>query len=169
MLGLPNLATTIWFLVDKQDFFHFEMFRFDRPQAKPMPADWRPCDVGYARLGLHVDDFDATLERLRNAGVQTLTDPMGMAGIRRVCVRDPEDVLLELMEEDPRLPSAPPRPRPEVPVAARSVTLSVPDLYELWHADVGVDVLCYTLAEFEALDSGPTVVKDAAERGVPLL
>jgi len=28
--------------------------------------------------------------------------------------------------------------------------------------------LCYTLAEFEALGSGPTVVKDAAERGVPL-
>jgi hypothetical protein len=33
MLGLPNLATTIWVLVDKQDFFHFEMFRFDRPQV----------------------------------------------------------------------------------------------------------------------------------------
>jgi hypothetical protein len=33
MLGLPSLATRIWFLVDKQDFFHFEMFRFDRPQV----------------------------------------------------------------------------------------------------------------------------------------
>ena len=32
MVGLPNLATTIWFLVDKQDFFHFEMFRFERPR-----------------------------------------------------------------------------------------------------------------------------------------
>jgi len=33
MLGLPSLATTIWVLVDKQDLFHFEMGRFDRPQV----------------------------------------------------------------------------------------------------------------------------------------
>ena len=45
----------------------------------------------------------------------------------------------------------------------------LPDLYELWHADVGVDVLCYTPAEFEALRSEPTIVKDAAERGVALV
>jgi catechol 2,3-dioxygenase-like lactoylglutathione lyase family enzyme len=128
LVGLPKLATTIRFLVDKQDFFHFEMFRFERPQAKPMPAEWRPCDIGYVRLGLHVDDFDATLERLGKAGVRPLTDPIGAASTRRVCVRDPEGVLLELMEDDPRLPDAPPRSRPEVPVAARSITVSVPDL-----------------------------------------
>jgi catechol 2,3-dioxygenase-like lactoylglutathione lyase family enzyme len=128
LVGLPKLATTIRFLVDKQDFFHLEMFRFERPQAKPMPADWRPCDIGYARLGLHVDDFDATLERLGRAGVRPLADPVGAMSTRRVCLRDPEGVLLELMEEDPRLPSSPPRPRPEVPIVARSVTLSVPDL-----------------------------------------
>ena len=128
LVGLPKLATTIRFLVDKQDFFHLEMFRFERPQAKPMPADWRPCDIGYTRLGLHVDDFDATLERLGKAGVRPLADPIGAVSTRRVCVRDPEGVLLELMEDDPRPPSSPPRPRPEVPVAARSVTLSVPDL-----------------------------------------
>jgi hypothetical protein len=45
----------------------------------------------------------------------------------------------------------------------------LPDLYELWHADVGVDVLCYTPAEFEALRSEPTMVKVAAERGVALV
>ena len=128
MVGLPKVATTIRFLVDKQDFFHFEMFRFERPEAKPMRTDWRPCDVGYSRLGLHVDDLDATLERLRNAGVSTLANPIGRVASRRVCVRDPEGVMVELMEEDPRLPSAPQRPRPEVPVAARSITLSVPDL-----------------------------------------
>jgi len=127
-VGLPKLSTTIRFLVDKQDFFHLEMFRFERPRAKPMPTDWRPCDVGYTRLGLHVDDFDATLERLGKAGVLALADPIGTVGTRRVCVRDPEGVLLEVMEDDPRVPSAPLRARPEVPVAVRSVTLSVPDL-----------------------------------------
>lgn len=45
----------------------------------------------------------------------------------------------------------------------------VPDLYELWHADVGVDVLCHTPAEFEALRSEPTMVKDAVEQGLALV
>jgi predicted nucleotidyltransferase len=45
----------------------------------------------------------------------------------------------------------------------------LPDLYELWHADVGIDVLCYTPAEFEALRCEPTIVKDAAEHGVALV
>jgi predicted nucleotidyltransferase len=43
------------------------------------------------------------------------------------------------------------------------------DLYELWHADVGVDVPCYTPAEFEALRCEPTIVRDAAEPGVALV
>jgi len=32
--------------------------------------------------------------------------------------------------------------------------------------NAGVDVLCYTPAEFEALRSEPTIVKDAAEHGL---
>jgi len=45
----------------------------------------------------------------------------------------------------------------------------LPDLYELWEADVGVDVLCYTPAEFETLRSQPTIVRDAHNNGVPLV
>jgi len=45
----------------------------------------------------------------------------------------------------------------------------LPDLYELWEADVGVDVLCYTPAEFEMLRSQPTIVRDAHNNGVPLV
>ena len=45
----------------------------------------------------------------------------------------------------------------------------LPDLYELWEADVGVDVLCYTPAEFETLRSQPSIVRDAHNNGVPLV
>jgi len=126
--GLPNAASTCWWLVDQQEFFQLEMFQFASPRARPLPADWRPCDVGYTTVGLHVIDFDATLARLARAGVRALSAPLGRPGARRVCVRDPEGVLLELMEDDPRNPLAQLRPRPEVPVATRSVTLSVCDL-----------------------------------------
>jgi catechol 2,3-dioxygenase-like lactoylglutathione lyase family enzyme len=125
--GLPGAASTCWWLVDRQDFFQLELFQFERPRARPRPADWRPCDVGYARVGLHVADFEATVRTLTAAGHPPLGDPLGPSGGRRVCVRDPDGVVLELMEDDPRMGGGQ-RSRPQVPVAVRSVTLSVSDL-----------------------------------------
>ncbi len=113
-------ADTRW-LVDQQDFRQLEMFGFERPEPKLYSR--LPCDVGYAMLGIHVDDFDDVVRRL-----EPLTAPMGPPGKRRVCVRDPETVLLELMEDDPRETGSGSRPRIEVPVAIRSMTLSVSDL-----------------------------------------
>ena len=79
-------------------------------KPKPLPEGWRPNDIGYTTMGLHVADFDARLAHLAASGVHPLTDPIGASPSRRVCIRDPEGVLLELMEDDPRMPSAPARP-----------------------------------------------------------
>lgn len=113
-------ASTRW-LVDQQEFRQLEFFGFERPT--PKLYDRRPCDIGYSMLGIHVADFDGVVSRL-----DPLTEPMGRPGKRRVCVRDPETTLVELMEDDPRETGSGIRPRPEVPVAIRSMTLSVPDL-----------------------------------------
>jgi catechol 2,3-dioxygenase-like lactoylglutathione lyase family enzyme len=115
-------------VVDGQDFFKLEFFEFKRPQMRVRPPDWRACDVGYSMVSFHVDDLDETLARLAALGSDPLTDPTGTSGDRRVCVRDPDHTLIELMEADPRAPHAGPRARPEVPVAARSITASVRDL-----------------------------------------
>ena len=123
--GLPRAASTCWWLVDRQDFFQLELFEFRSPPVRPLPPDWRPCDIGYTMLGVHVTDLDETLDR---AGSRRLGEPIGPPGARRACVRDPEGVLIELMEDDPRTTARRERPRPEVPAVARSVTLSVPDL-----------------------------------------
>jgi hypothetical protein len=42
----------------------------------------------------------------------------------------------------------------------------LPDLYQLWDARVGIDILCYTPAEFEQLVSQATLVQEAARTGV---
>ena len=126
--GLPRAASTCWWMVDRQDFFQLELFEFRSPPVRPMPRDRRPCDVGYTMLGVHVADLDAILERAERAGTPALSRPIGPAGARRTCVRDPEGVLVELMEDDPRTPTRRPRPRPAIPSTARSITLSVPDL-----------------------------------------
>jgi short-subunit dehydrogenase/catechol 2,3-dioxygenase-like lactoylglutathione lyase family enzyme len=126
--GIPRSASTCWWLVDRQDFFQVELFEFRSPLVRALPPDWRPCDIGYTTVAFGVDDLDAALDRARTAGSEPLTDPSGDPGSRRVCLRDPDGVLVELMEDDPRAPSPRPRPRPGIPAATRAVTLSVPDL-----------------------------------------
>ncbi len=126
--GVPRAASTCWWLIDRQEFFQLEFFEFRSPPTRSLPATWRPCDIGYTTLGVHVADFDGAIAAARSAGGEPLADPVGPAGSRRACVRDPDGVLVELMEDDPRAATPRERPRPDVPAAVRSVTLSVPDL-----------------------------------------
>ena len=126
--GIPRAASTCWWLVDRQDLFQIELFEFRSPLVRELPADWRPCDIGYTTVSFWVDDLDAALERALGEGSEPLTDPVGEPGERRVCLRDPDGVLVELMEDDPRSDAPRERPRADVPAAARAVTLSVPDL-----------------------------------------
>ena len=154
--GLPDATSECWWLLDSQEFFQVELFEFRKPTPEPVPADWRPCDIGYTMMGLHVDDFDAILARLAHRQVALLTDPMGETGARRVCVKDPNGVLLEILEDDPRAVEPRPRVR-DLPVATRFLTLSVPDLDEArtpgWTSSAcprSTDVVLHT-PEHEAL------------------
>ena len=126
--GVPGAATTCWWLIDQQDFFQLELFQFHRPRARPLPADWTPADIGYSTIGIHVSDFDATLARAARHGAMPRSAPLGAPGRRRVCVRDPDGVLIEILEDDPRAAEPRSRPRPELPSVVRFVRASVPDL-----------------------------------------
>jgi short-subunit dehydrogenase/catechol 2,3-dioxygenase-like lactoylglutathione lyase family enzyme len=126
--GIPRAASTCWWLVDSQDFFQVELFEFRSPLVRAIPRDWRPSDVGYTTVAFTVDNLDAAIERAREAGSETLSDPIGEPGERRACLRDPDGVLVELMEDDPRSDAPRERPRPEIGTVARAATLSVPDL-----------------------------------------
>ena len=110
--GVPRAASTCWWLVDRQDFFQIELFEFRSPLVRPLPADWRPCDIGYTMVSVCGRGPRRTLERAAAAGTPPLTDPLGRPGARRVCVRDPDGVLIELMEDDPRAAQPRERPRP---------------------------------------------------------
>ena len=126
--GLPRAASTCWWMVDRNEWFQLEMFQFERPLARLMAHDFRPCDIGYTRIGVWVADFDQTLTRLERLGSSPLSDPLGPAGARRACVRNPDGVYVEIMEDDPLAGAGLAPSRSACPVAVRSVTLSVPDL-----------------------------------------
>lgn len=124
--GLPRSASTIWWLVGRDAGFQLELFQFRRPIARLMPADFRPCDIGYTRMGVAVEDFDATLARL--AGLGTRPGPtIGQQSRRRACVRSPDGVYVEVMEDDPLAGLSINSTAPS-PTAVRSVTVSTPDL-----------------------------------------
>jgi catechol 2,3-dioxygenase-like lactoylglutathione lyase family enzyme/uncharacterized protein YndB with AHSA1/START domain len=124
--GLPRAASCAWWLVGRNRWFQFELFQFRRPIARLTPVDFRPCDIGYTRVGVHVLDFDSTLDRLARLGTDPLTPPVGERGRRRVCVRDPDGIYVEIMEDDP-LPQPAGSERTSCQAAVRSVTLSTPD------------------------------------------
>jgi len=65
---------------------------------------------GTRASALWVADLDATVERLRSLGTAPLTAPVGAAGARRVCVLDPDGIVVELMEV----------PRPDPPTRRRA-------------------------------------------------
>ena len=126
--GLSRAASTCWWLVDRNEWFQLELFQFERPIARLMADDRRACDIGYTRIGVSVADFDQTLTRLVGLGSTPLTNPVGPAGRRRACVRNPDGVFVEVMEDDPLSEAGLSPAKSGCPVAVRSVTLSVPDL-----------------------------------------
>ena len=87
-----------------------------------MPHDFRPCDIGYTRIGVWVADFDETLARLERLGSPPLSRPGRPAGARRACVRNPDGVFVEIMEDDPLVGRRTARraDRPALSLCARS-------------------------------------------------
>lgn len=141
----PNPAETVTWLVDRQDYFQLEFFQFHRPRSRLKPPGWRPCDIGYSMMGIHVSDFDLTLHRYAAHSDLRLPEPVGEAGDRRACVRDPEGNWIEIMERDPLAEIAGTDPgivRPELGSAVRFMRVSVPDLARAQQTFVGAMGLC---------------------------
>ncbi len=123
--GLPEAKFSVAWMVEQRPFFELEVFEFERPRMRLQRLDALPSDIGYSRLGLQVPNWDALLERLACTGGSFLSAPLGTRGERRVCMRDPEGVLLELIEA----PTGAERPHAHATLATvRSITLSVGNL-----------------------------------------
>lgn len=127
IVDLPGAAMTCWCLVGRNDWCQLELFQYERPLARLMDVAFKPNDIGYTRLGVWVADFDAALANLAALGTQPLSAPLGAPGERRVCVRNPDGVYVELLERDP-LPEENRRGRQDCPVAIRYVSMTTPDL-----------------------------------------
>jgi len=66
-------------------------------------VDLRPCDVGSVHVALLVDDLDAVLNAIAASGWKAAGKPQTLktgpnAGKRVVYVRDPDGIIIELMQ-----------------------------------------------------------------------
>ena len=92
-------------MVGRQELVQIGFWNHSEPKQKPMAEDWRPNDIGYCRFGISVPDFDATLKRLTAEKIRTITRPVEVAGLRRVCFPDPTlGIPVEILEEGDALP-----------------------------------------------------------------
>lgn len=120
--GLETDARSVlWWMVGRQEFFQFDICHHETPQQRPKPSDWRPCDIGWMRMGIRIGDLDDVLAKLAQRGVALLGGPATIRGSRRVALSDPfVGIVLELIEDlSPEAKSGP---------AIDYVTSSVSDL-----------------------------------------
>jgi catechol 2,3-dioxygenase-like lactoylglutathione lyase family enzyme len=66
--------------------------------GQAMPDGTRPAPGGWNRFALEVADLAATVDRLRQAGVRTRSDPITGVGGRQVVIDDPSGNPVELFE-----------------------------------------------------------------------
>lgn len=98
--GLPQAAASTRWLVGQDEWLQIELWQYEKPLARLMPSDYSPLHEGFSRCGIWVKNFEDTLERLRQLSSSPLSPPQGEIGHRRVCVRDPDGIFVELFESD---------------------------------------------------------------------
>ncbi len=124
--GVAGADLEARWLLDRQECFQYELFKVNNPPARALPKDSGGADEGYAMIGVHVAEFDATLARAVAFGSPAFTDPVGPPGHRRALIKDPDGILVELMEDDVRQDARRGRPW-SAGSALRFVTIVVPD------------------------------------------
>ena len=75
-----------------------QLLRFHRPAPRPDPDEADLARLGVNHVCFAVDDLDATLDRLRDAGVHVRNDVLEFHDRRLVFVLGPGDVTIELAE-----------------------------------------------------------------------
>lgn len=66
--------------------------------AKPMPDGRQPAPGGWNRLVIEVDDLEAVVARMRQAGVQFRNDILSGPGGKQILADDPSGNPIEIFE-----------------------------------------------------------------------
>ena len=107
IVGLKGVVADVAFIVAPAGEPRIELLCYKTPTGEAVPANSFANTVGLRHIAFRVDDIHAAADRLRNAGVRLLGDPVVVpetvvthdAGHKMLCYfHDPNGVLLEITE-----------------------------------------------------------------------
>ncbi|MAX44676.1 MAG: hypothetical protein CL589_18890 [Alteromonadaceae bacterium] len=88
--GLPDSARGLmWWLVAGQKRTQLEFFSLDNPRQKPLPLDWKCCDIGWTRFGIRVSDLNAAKQVLMAWDILVSAEMKDSNGCMRLAFRAP--------------------------------------------------------------------------------
>jgi catechol 2,3-dioxygenase-like lactoylglutathione lyase family enzyme len=96
MFGVPRVQGTCHWLAGEASFFQLELFHFDDPVSQSRPR--RHDDLGFQRIAVEVADLPAARRSVAALGGELLTDIHHGASADHAWVRDPDGVLIELIQ-----------------------------------------------------------------------
>lgn len=76
-----------------------ELWQWDHPEGRPLPADYRPSDRGVTHLALEVDDVDELYQRVIQAGYPANCEPQDMGIHKTTYIRGPDMEIIEILED----------------------------------------------------------------------
>ncbi|MEW6145318.1 MAG: VOC family protein [Thermodesulfobacteriota bacterium] len=107
IVGLNGVVADVAFIVAPAGEPRIELLCYKTPQGEAIPANSLANTVGIRHIAFRVDDIYAASEKLKNAGVKLIGEPVVVpetvvthdAGHKMLCYfHDPDGVLLEITE-----------------------------------------------------------------------
>ncbi|MEQ9617877.1 MAG: VOC family protein [Deltaproteobacteria bacterium] len=107
IVGLKGVVADVAFIIAPAGEPRIELLCYKTPTGEALPANSLANTIGIRHLALRVDDINGMAEKLKNAGVRLLSDPVVVpetvvthdAGHKMLCYfHDPDGVLLEITE-----------------------------------------------------------------------
>jgi catechol 2,3-dioxygenase-like lactoylglutathione lyase family enzyme len=103
LVGVPGAALSIGMV---EGFGHrVELLQYHAPVDREVFRP-RSCDVGSVHIGLYVEDMDAALARVAQAGWMPVAEPQTVEdgerkGMRLIYLRGPDGVTIEFIQDGP--------------------------------------------------------------------
>ncbi|MFI5322283.1 MAG: VOC family protein [Thermodesulfobacteriota bacterium] len=107
IVGLKGVVADVAFILAPSGEPRIELLCYKTPKGEEIPMNSLANTIGIRHIALRVDDIYATAEKLKNAGVKLLGEPVTVpqevvthdAGNKMLCYfHDPDGVLLEITE-----------------------------------------------------------------------
>lgn len=98
--AMEKVASSVDWLVDDRAMFQLEIFEFENPGSRPLPRDHGLHDEGYNRIIVAVKDLNVTCNAAVGCGgtLVALLCEQDASGPVKALLRDPDGILIELVE-----------------------------------------------------------------------